>query len=155
MTTKFPFSKSSRADGLPRSWDFSIRKGYENVTGLIDIAEELLEIPVEPLPDPLVPGNEPWHVSMNISGYEFADTWEQYLDLLSEYGTIRRSEFNYIRLPEDEQPAPPRPQCAVTIDVELGREELETQLYFLATIYATGRVECLVIDEEPVERSQT
>lgn len=98
MTTKIPFSKGSRADGLPRSWDFSIREGYEDVTGLIDIAEELLDIPVRPLPDPLVPGNEPWHTSMNISGYEFADTWEQYLDVLREHGTIRRSGTNSQRL---------------------------------------------------------
>lgn len=148
MATYLPFNTAFRVDELPRSWEFSIQNRYEDVDGLTDIAEELFGIPVKPLPDPLVPGNEEWHASMNISDYEFADTWGQYLDVLREHGSICHSEFEYRRLPEDEQPAPPRPQCAVTIETKLPRMVQGRKLYFMATIYATGRVECLAMDEE-------
>lgn len=148
MSVNTMFDKKSRPDDLPRAWDFSIQKGYENVPELIEIGEELYEIPVDPLPDPLVASTEPWHVTMNISGYEFENTWEQYLDVLSDCGTIRVSEFEYIRLPEDEQPAPPRPQCAARIVVELPKKVGGRQLYFTAMIFATGRVKCLAMDEE-------
>lgn len=116
--------------------------------GLFEIAKYLLDIPVNPLRDPSVPGNDEWHVSMNISHYEFADTWKWYLDVLRRHGRVCRSEFAHVPLPRDELPAPPREQTAVTIDVKLLFEEWPEQLYFVVTIYATGRVECLVRDEE-------
>jgi len=148
--TKIPFSTEARVNGLPRPWNFQVQKGYENITGLAAIGKELFDIPVKPLPDPLVPGNEPWHEPMNINGYEFVDTWEQYLDVLGGHGTIRRSEFNYFPLPENEQPAAPRPQCAAIIEVDPAIKGLEEQLFFISMIYATGRVECFMADEESV-----
>ena len=142
------FTVRGRADGLLRPWNFSIQSGYEELEELTNIGEELFEIPVKPLPDPSVSGNDEWHRLMNISGYEFVDTWNAYLNVLCEYGTICHTEFEYLRLPEDQQPAPPRPQCAAVIDVKLHNDDWENQMYFIATIYATGRVDCLAMDED-------
>lgn len=147
MKTHMPFTIRARADELSRSWNFSVQSGYEDLETLNAIARELFEIPVNPLPDPFVSGNDMWHKSMNIGDYDFADTWNAYLDVLCQYGTICHTQFEYLRLPEDEQPAPPRPQCAAVIDVKLHNDNWENQLYLMVTIYATGRVECLGMDE--------
>ena len=140
------YNKASRPDDLPRSWRFSVQNDFENNDYLITLADDLFEIPVHPLPDPLVSGNEAWHSSMNISAYKFVDTWHEYLNTLRCHGTILRSEFEYIPLPGGEQPAPPRPQCAATTEVKLDRKVQGSQLYFVASIFATGRVRCLAMD---------
>jgi len=142
------FTVQNRGDGLPRLWRLLLQSDYENSEELRDIARELIEIPVEPLPDPLVSGNDEWQRSMSISGYEFMDAWTAYLEFLRDYGTICHSEFKDLRLSRDTQSRPPRGQCAAVIDVKLHTGDWENQMYVVALIYATGCVDCYGMDED-------
>ena len=145
-TQRTQFAVEDRFDGIPQPWGFHEMDKFSGREDLQEIAQRLFAIPVKPLPDPLVSSNDDWRDSMNVSAYDFMETWAEYLNVLQEYGTICHSEFEQMHLYEDEEITLPRAKHAVRIVTRLPETTETPEPYLWVNIYGTGEVCISVID---------
>lgn len=146
MSSKNRYSSADRVDGIPRPWEFTVGPEVEDYDELWKIGDNLFKIPVQPLPDPLVNGNDDWRESMTIGGYAFAKTWAAYQDVLRDAGTLITTVFTKIPL-EDERETPPRDKYAAITVIKLPKTREYPQLFLWTNIHANGRVYNAVLDE--------
>lgn len=146
MSSQPQFSISGRADDLHRRWNLFIQPDYQDVEPIYRIAKHLYTIPVSPLPNPSIPEEPDLRPDMTFHESEFYDTWCEYHQTLAEYGTICHSEFQPIQLFNEEPSIRPEKNYGIRIDLHLP-EACEPPLYFIAYVYANGRVACFGMGE--------
>lgn len=142
---KNPFTMAERVDGIFEPWEVAIPTKYKSHPELWEIVDRLHQIPITPLPDPMKEGTEDWRESMTIGQYDFINSWAAYVDALSDYGSLLKSEFEYIHDDESNE-LPHWWYCGATIIIEIPRTFDYPSLVFDTTIFATGRVHSAVFD---------
>lgn len=148
------FGVHSRGDDIPQPWDFYILERIKNDIDpsheVYHLAQRLIHIPVHPLPCPLVRESDDWLTTGIISGYDFMDTWDEYLNVMGDHGKILYSEFTQIPV-EDRETSLPREQSGTYLAVKLQEDDRE-DIYLMAVIWGTGQVVVRVMDESDLER---
>lgn len=145
MSSQRPFSIAERADDLDRRWGLFIQPEYQKTDIFRRIATELYTIPITPLPNSSVSGAPDLGPDTAIHEFEFFDTWHEYQQALAEYGTICYSRFQAIQLFNEAPSVLSRKNYGIRIDLKLP-SNWGAQLYFLAYVYADGRVGCFGMD---------
>lgn len=148
------FDVFNRADDVPQPWNFYINEDVKDQISpshdVYVLGRELIRIPVHSLPCPVASESDDWFTSGTISEYDLMETWGAYLDAMSKYGDVLHSEFTEIDNGATATTLP-RQKSAIQIVLELP-ERYEDDVYFLATIWGTGKVEVRVGDSRGIKR---
>ena len=86
---------TARPDHVHKAWEFDVPDVYKERDDLWEIGDQLFNILVHPLPRPSSVEGDDWRQSLTVSQYDFFETWSEYLQTMTLYGTVIKSEFEH------------------------------------------------------------